>query len=284
MEAWFEKNVLEPDFPFRLFINEGSCPVAHHWHNEIEIIYMIEGSVKVGVNDKMYNLMKGDILLINSGDIHCFMPEYNQSNRIVIQFNLSIFDNIDSAISDKKEIRLLFDRSKRLSRYWDSDVKAEMEEQIKDIIREYNEKKEGYKLALKARLYDLVVLLIRKVPMEKRTYEDENRQIDTLNRLENVFQYVEKNYSLEISLEQAAFVAGYSIYHFTRFFKKNTGITFSQYLSNFRITKAEWELLNSNSNITEIAYKSGFNSIKTFNRVFKEVKGQTPSQYRKSKI
>ena len=284
MEAWFEKNVLEPDFPFRLFINEGSCPVAHHWHNEIEIIYMIEGSVKVGVNDKMYNLMKGDILLINSGDIHCFMPEYNQSNRIVIQFNLSIFDNIDSAISDKKEIRLLFDRSKRLSRYWDSDVKAEMEEQIKDIIREYNEKKEGYKLALKARLYDLVVLLIRKVPMEKRTYEEENRQIDTLNRLENVFQYVEKNYSLEISLEQAAFVAGYSIYHFTRFFKKNTGITFSQYLSNFRITKAEWELLNSNSNITEIAYKSGFNSIKTFNRVFKEVKGQTPSQYRKSKI
>ncbi|HAZ38221.1 MAG TPA: AraC family transcriptional regulator [Clostridiaceae bacterium] len=284
MEAWFEKNVLEPDFPFRLFINEGSCPVAHHWHNEIEIIYMIEGSVKVGVNDKMYNLMEGDILLINSGDTHCFMPEYNQSNRIVIQFNLSIFDNIDSAISDKKEIRLLFDRSKRLSRYWDSDVKAEMEEQIKDIIREYNEKKEGYKLALKARLYDLVVLLIRKVPMEKRTYEDENRQIDTLNRLENVFQYVEKNYSLEISLEQAAFVAGYSIYHFTRFFKKNTGITFSQYLSNFRITKAEWELLNSNSNITEIAYKSGFNSIKTFNRVFKEVKGQTPSQYRKSKI
>lgn len=131
MEAWFEKNVLEPDFPFRLFINEGSCPVAHHWHNEIEIIYMIEGSVKVGVNDKMYNLMKGDILLINSGDIHCFMPEYNQSNRIVIQFNLSIFDNIDSAISDKKEIRLLFDRSKRLSRYWDSDVKAEMEEQIR---------------------------------------------------------------------------------------------------------------------------------------------------------
>lgn len=137
---------------------------------------------------------------------------------------------------------------------------------------------------MKARLYDLVVLLIRKVPMEKRTYEDENRQIDTLNRLENVFQYVEKNYSLEISLEQAAFVAGYSIYHFTRFFKKNTGITFSQYLSNFRITKAEWELLNSNSNITEIAYKSGFNSIKTFNRVFKQVKGQAPSQYRKSKI
>lgn len=284
MEAWFEKNVLEPDFPFRLFINEGSCSVAHHWHNEIEIIYMIEGGVKVGVNDNMYNLMKGDILLISSGDIHCFMPEYNQSSRIVIQFNLSIFDNIDSAISDKKEIRPLFDRSKRLSRYWDSDVKAEMEEQIKDIIREYSEKKEGYKLALKARLYDLVVLLIRKVPMEKRTYEEENRQIDTLNRLENVFQYVEKNYSSEISLEQVAFVAGYSIYHFTRFFKKNTGITFSQYLSNFRITKAEWELLNDNSNITEIAYKSGFNSTKTFNRVFKEVKGQTPSQYRKSKI
>lgn len=284
MEAWFEKCVLEPDFPFRLFPNEGSFGVAHHWHDEIEIIYMVEGSVRVGVNNKMYDVMEGDILLISSGDIHCFMPESSHSNRVVIQFNLSIFDNFTSIVKERKEIRPLFDRSKRLSRYWDKDVKADMEKQIKSLIREYDDKKEGYKLALKARLYDLVVLLIRKVPMETRTYEEESKQRDTLSRLENVFQYVENNYYSGISLEQAACEAGFSTYHFTRFFKQNTGITFSQYLSNFRITKAEWLLMNDDCNITEVAYKSGFNSIKTFNRVFKSHKGQTPSEYRKSKI
>ncbi len=282
MEAWFEKCLLEVDFPFRLFLNEGSFGVAHHWHDEIEIIYMVEGNVKVGVNDKIYDVSEGDILLISSRDIHCFMPESSHSNRVVIQFNLSIFDNLNSMMGERKEIRPLFDRSKRFSKYWDIHVKMEMEEQIKALIKEYNDKQEGYKLALKARLYDLLVLLLRKVPMETISHEEESRQKDTLDRLENVFQYVENSYASEITLEQAAQVAGFSPYHFSRFFKQNTGITFGQYLSNFRITKAEWFLLSENMSITDTAYKAGFNSIKTFNRVFKLKKGQTPSQFKKA--
>lgn len=279
MEAWLEKNILDPDFPFRLFINEGSYPASHHWHDEIEIIYMIEGGVKVGVNNKTYNLKEGDILLISSGDIHYFLPEYNHSNRVVIQFNLSIFDNFFSVINERKEIRPLFDRSKRLSSDWHIIVKEEMEKQINGIIDEYNCKRPGYKLALKARLYDLIVLLIRKVPIENITSEEENKHREVLNRLENVFQYVENNYSLEISLTDAAKQAGFSVYHFTRFFKQNTGITFIRYLNTFRITKAEWLLLNNDLSITEIAYKCGFNSVKTFNRVFKELKSFSPTEY-----
>lgn len=284
MEAWFEKNVLEPEFPFRLFMNEGKFSTPHHWHDEIEIIYMLEGSVKCGVNSTLYNIEKGDILIISSGDIHYFLPEYSNSNRLVVQFNLSIFDNLTSGTSEKKEIKPLFHRSKRLSRMWDIKVKTAMVEQIKELIKEYNMQKEGYKLALKARLYDLVVLLIREVPMETITKEEETKQQEILNRLENVFQYVENNYSSEISLEKAANEAGFSIYHFARFFKQNTGITFSQYLSNYRITQAEWMLMNNNDSITEISYKCGFNSVKTFNRVFKDIKKCSPTQYKKSKI
>lgn len=282
MEAWFEKCLLEVDFPFRLFLNEGSVGTSHHWHDEIEIIYMIEGSVKVGVNNKMYDLMEGDILLISSGDIHCFMPESGDSNRVVIQFNLSIFDNLNSVIEKRQEIRPLFHRSKRLSSYWDKEVKIEMEDQIKALIKEYTDRQPGYKLALKARLYDLLVLLLRKVPMETRSFEEESKQKDTLSRLENVFQYVENNYCSEITLEKVSQIAGFSTYHFSRFFKQSTGITFGQYLSNFRITKAEWFLLTENDSITNIAYKAGFNSVKTFNRVFKLKKDKTPSEYRKA--
>lgn len=281
MEAWFEKNVLEPNFPFRLFINEGYLSVPHHWHDEIEIIYMIEGGVKVGVNNNMYNLQEGNILIISSGDIHYFLPEYNKSNRVVIQFNLSIFDNLTSGMEERQKIRPFFHRSKRLSSFWEAAVKYDMEKQIKELIREYSERKEGYKLALKARLYDLVVLLLRKVPMETLTLEEESKQRDILNRLENVFRFVENNYSSDISLEDAAREAGFSIYHFARFFKQNTGITFGQYLSNFRITKAEWMLMNNDYSITETAFKCGFNSVKTFNRVFKELKNYSPSEYRK---
>lgn len=281
MEAWMEKNILEPGFPFRLFINEGILPVAHHWHDEIEIIYMIDGGVKVGIDDKTFILKEKDILLIGSGDIHCFLPEYSESNRLVIQFSLSIFDNAISSINERKEIRPLFHRTKRLSSDWNFEVKLKIEKQIQEIYEEYSKKEEGYKLALKARLYDLVVLLLRRVPMETRSLVEENKKKEILSRLENVFQFVESNYASEISLEDAAKEAGFSIYHFTRFFKQNTGMTFVQYLSHFRITKAEWLLMSSNNNIIEISYKCGFNSIKTFNKVFKELKSCSPSQYRK---
>lgn len=284
MEAWFEKNLLEPNFPFRLFMDEGKFPVPHHWHDEIEIIYMKEGSVKVGINNNIYNIKEGDILLISSADIHYFLPEGNNGKRTVIQFNLSIFDSFFSVMSERKEIRPLFADSKRLSTEWNTSVKLEMESQIKGIIEEYNDKAEGYKLALKARLYDLAVLLLRKVPMESRSLEEETKQREALSRLENVFQFVENNHTTDISLEDASKEAGFSVYHFTRFFKQNTGITFGQYLSNFRITKAEWFLMNNQYTITEISNKCGFNSVKTFNRVFKELKGYSPSQYRKSKI
>jgi AraC-like DNA-binding protein/quercetin dioxygenase-like cupin family protein len=281
MEAWFEKNVLEPDFPFRLFINEGYTSVPHHWHDEIEIIYMVEGGVRVGVNNNIYNLLEGDIFIIGSGDIHYFLPEYNKSSRVVIQFNLSIFDNIASGIEERQRLRPLFHRSKRLSSFWGKEVKDDVEKQIKELIREYNEKKEGYKLALKARLYDLVVLLLRKVPIETLTFEEDSKQRDVLRRLENVFEFVENNYISDITLEDAAKEAGFSVYHFSRFFKQNAGMTFGQYLNNFRITKAEWFLINDDDNITEIAFKSGFNSVKTFNRVFKEIKKCSPTEYRK---
>lgn len=281
MEAWFEKNVLEPDFPFRLFMNEGRYSTPPHWHEEIEIIYMEKGNVDVGVNNKIYNLKENDILLISSGDIHYFLPEYNISNRVVIQFNLSIFNNITSTINEKKEIRPLFDRSKRRSTFWQPEVKLDMEKQIKELIRENEERKPGYKIALKARLYDLLVLIIRKVPMENMTIEEESKQREKLSRLESVFQYVEGNYTNDITLETVAKVAGFSVYHFSRFFKENTGVTFSQYLNSFRITKAEWMLMNEEGNITEIAFNCGYNSIKTFDRVFKQMKGYTPKEYRK---
>jgi AraC-like DNA-binding protein len=72
------------------------------------------------------------------------------------------------------------------------------------------------------------------------------------------------------------------MYHFTRFFKDTTGMTFWQYLNNYKVSKAVNLLINTSDSISEIAFNSGFNSIKTFNRVFKQVKGCSPSEFRKA--
>lgn len=280
MQGSFEKTVLEPDFPFRLFFNPGYISTPHHWHEDIEIIYLVEGRVKVGINNDIYSLAMGDILFIGSGAVHCFFEEMELSRRAVIQFRMSIYDTFLSGNQDTRTIRPTFNQSMHLTA--GTEIHALMEKQIQQLIKEYSEAKEGYKLFLKGRLYDLAGILLRYMPKGVYSPEAESHQMERLKRLDKVFQYVEKNYQDSIDLEEISKVAGFSKYHFSRFFKENTGVTFLDYLNNFRITKAEWFLLYDKGSILEIAYKSGFNSIKTFNRIFKYLKGCAPMEYRKS--
>ena len=116
--------------------------------------------------------------------------------------------------------------------------------------------------------------------VEERTYKPKEKS----KRLSCVIDYIEMNYQNQITLDEIANEAGFSKFHFTRFFKDMTGVTFLNYLNNFRITKVEEALLNTEISITNIAMKSGFKNIKTFNRVFKNIKGCSPMEYRRRLI
>lgn len=284
MQALYERNLLDPDFPFRLFLSEGNFSFPHHWHEEIEIIYIMEGKLKVGINDQSFLLEARDILILSSGDVHCFLSQQHWGKFLIIQFGLSLFDSFFSVMTERKFIRPLFGNSKKMSSHWNQAVHEAMEKQILSLHEEYNRKQEGYRMALKARLYDLVVILLRKIPTETYSSEEKNKQLSKLERLENIFQFVEENFQRELSLEEVAKAASFSEFHFTRFFKAATGITFGQYLSHFRITKAEWYLADTQMPVTEVAFKAGFNSVKTFNRVFKQWKDCSPTAYRRAII
>ena len=285
MQGTFEKTVLESDFPFRLFLHDGYGSVPHHWHEDIEIIYPVEGIVKVGIGNDLYHLKVRDILIIGPGEVHFFLKEMEPSSRAVIQFRMSIYDAFLSGSKDSRTIRPMFTHSKYLTP--GTEIHSLMEKQIQQLINENTAAKDGYKLIMKARLYDLAGILIRHLPKAEYLAETEysakaeSHQIERLQKLDMVFQYVDKYYQSKISLQEISKVAGFSQYYFTKFFKENTGVTFVSYLNNFRITKAEWYLMEETDSITEVAYKSGFNSVKTFNRVFKQLKGCAPMEYRK---
>jgi len=83
-----------------------------------------------------------------------------------------------------------------------------------------------------------------------------------------------------LSLGQVAKAVNMSTFYFCKMFKKITGINFTDYLSRVRIEKAKNLLLNPNLRISEIAYEVGFQSLTHFNRVFKKITGQSPTQYR----
>ncbi|HZJ83524.1 MAG TPA: AraC family transcriptional regulator [Clostridia bacterium] len=283
MRAMHQKNFLEPDFPFSLAVS-NNLEFPPHWHEEVEIVYMVEGDMQIGLNNETFQLQERDIFLIGRGNVHHFTPPIKPNKSIIIQLGLPFFRSLSIIMENNQFLRPLLE----FSRVEDSSLQAsthnDIENQILAMIRESKEEKEGYKMALKARLFDLMVILVRQVPMEPFPIRDKHRQVSRLKRLDKVLAYIDSNYHDNITLGDVALVANFSKYHFTRFFKEATGMTFNEYLNMVRVRKVEEYLLNVDIPITEIGYKAGFNSIQTFNRVFKRIKGCSPTEFRKKRL
>lgn len=96
----------------------------------------------------------------------------------------------------------------------------------------------------------------------------------------NAKRYIQDHFNEKISLDEASQAVNASTRHFCKVFKSATGITFTDYLARVRVEKAKHLLMNPNLRISEIAFETGFESISQFNRSFKRITNQSPSQFR----
>ena len=106
------------------------------------------------------------------------------------------------------------------------------------------------------------------------------RQSKDNHLLFEIFSFIEKNFNSNCSLEELAKITGYDYTYLSRYFKNVTNISFNSYVNNFRLNHACYLLNNTNESIMNCALNSGYNSIRTFNRNFKETLGMTPEEFR----
>lgn len=282
MEALHQKNtnINTGHFPVNVF-NTDVQVFPPHWHERIEIVYVLGEELKIGVNNIVYTLHKRDILIVGMGEVHYFLMQPQKCDRIIIHFELSLFGSLANSISGRRLLNPLipFCPDNELSAF---SIHAFFERIILAIQQETQLKEKGFEFILGARLYELAAGIIRYIPNEKLCAAEMNKQMKKLQLLEQVAQYVDRNLYREITLEEVSKHVNFSMYHFTRFFKDTTGMTFWQYLNNYKVSKAANYLINTTDTISEIAFNSGFNSIKTFNRVFKQIKGCSPSEFKKA--
>jgi AraC-like DNA-binding protein/ligand-binding sensor protein len=107
--------------------------------------------------------------------------------------------------------------------------------------------------------------------------QQENSELPMITRAK---EFIQKNQTEDLSLPMVARAVNTSTYYFCKLFKKVVGINFTDYLARIRIEKAKNLLLNPNLRVSEIAYEVGFQSLTHFNRVFKTIVGQAPTEYR----
>jgi AraC-like DNA-binding protein len=107
--------------------------------------------------------------------------------------------------------------------------------------------------------------------------EEDNTESPLIARARD---FIDRNQAEDLSLEAVAKAVNTSTFYFCKMFKRATGLTFTEYLSRVRVEKAKSLLLNPHIRISEVAFEVGFQSLSQFNRVFKKITGQSPSQYR----
>lgn len=289
MKLYLEIPQLDKRFPFRSFVNNGDRLCYPHWHKEIEIVYCTKGSVDLGVNDEKVRLEEGDIRFVSGGDVHYFLVSRG-SERVVIQFDLNLFQDIP--VPDRKEhpLRETFSEMEPFSRKWPAGLGGRMRSLIESIHEENTLRRKGYAYLVKARLLEMLAMILREIPKgeerprPKISEESATKSRDTLEMLQRVFAYVEEHFREPVTLGGVARHMGFSPHYFTKLFKRSTGMTFISFLNEYRISQAKWMLLNEEAPMSEVAEASGFGSVKTFHHLFKEATGMSPLKYRKDNI
>lgn len=276
IEGLHEKKIFDKSFPFRMIVNKNiNFTYPPHWHNAMELVYVLKNDFVVLVNSKKYHLNEKDILYIPGGDVHEFCNEMPTGVRVFINFelsNLNSYVDINRIYTQLHDVKLITPSDEKLYK--------DMENQLEKILKEWEISGVADELYYTARMLDILVLLCRSAPssviMEKRSGENDIG----LDKISKSLEFIENNYMRDIHLKDIAGAAGFSEYYFSRLFKEITEKTFRRYLNEYRIKKAEEILVNPEKTISEAAYTVGFNSISTFDRLFKLIKGCSPKEFR----
>lgn len=277
---------LDSRFPFRSFPDYGQVFVYPHWHKEVEFIYVVEGTIKIGVADQLLSLNAGDIYFFDSGVPHYFLAS-PESQRFVYQFDLSLFSTIFLDANYGETIDQIFTTRENWSVNWPEDVQNKCQKLLTQLMSHYENKAGNGLYEVYAMLHELLVVLHKEVPkkqgeLRKIVSSVSLRDKETIGKMDQIFAYLESNYQHKISMEEIAKQIGFNPQYFSRFFKKQTGITFTEFLTEYRLNIAKAILSSETSSMIEVAEKSGFNSVKTFHHVFKEYVGMSPKKYRMS--
>ncbi|MCM3725776.1 helix-turn-helix domain-containing protein [Neobacillus cucumis] len=274
MNFTYEIIEMNKELPLHIFLNSVDY-VTNHWHDSIEIIFVLKGKVSVSVNDKRFELNEKDVFLINANDIHAIG---HQEENLLLTIQLPIPDlkesikDVDSFVFSCKSF------------LYDEQHQAEFNE-LRSLLAQMmwviNKEGEGYELQIKSFYFQLIYLLIKNF---KEETEKENKLSSQkhIERLLRITSYVKDNFKQQITLNELSQIEFLSVHYLSKFIQKHLGMPFSKYVDSIRLDHAVKDIVFTDIPLTQIALDNGFSSVKAFNRAFKEFYHQTPSEYRRA--
>lgn len=261
----------------------GEMPVYAHWHEEAEFLLVLEGEMAFQIGTDLHPLRAGEAIYVPGGDIHAGHPRGKGGCAffaVVFRMDWLRSGTLDRVQSDY--LARLLDGSRTLPvRYdgtqpWSAAVLGE----LRAIREAMAERKPGYELAVKARLYLILAEIFGGpgwLPRHRERPEDRQR----LELLKTVITHIETRFAEKIYLRDLASLAGMSESRFSRFFKQTMRQTPLAYINRYRVEKAAELLRETDRKLLDIALEVGFEHQGYFIKRFREQMGVTPAEYRR---
>lgn len=264
-------------FTVRVFNEQNkNSPRFYHFHPELELIYVKGGSGKRHIGNHLSCYQNGELILMGSGLPHAGFTDRMTRNEseVVVQMKENFLGDNFFDIPEMKPVQQLFERA-RLGISFFGETRKVIGTRLEQlaVMDQFD------------RLLELLSIL--KQMAESEEYELLNAREFALevklqdnDRINEIYDFVHSNFTRAISLDEISAEVNMTVPAFCRYFKKQSGKTFTQFVNEFRVIHACKLLIEEQKSITEIAFESGFNNFSHFNKLFKEKTGNSPSAYR----
>jgi AraC-like DNA-binding protein len=264
------------------FFDYKFYPTPWHYHPEYELVLVTESTGKRFIGDTITSFKPGDLALIGSDLPHLYKndPEYYhpqstlRAKSIVVHFSEASFGPGFFSLPESKGIKNLLSWADH-----GLEIKSRTNEEVSVLMHELVEMN-GLPRWLKwLQILSCLASATDLSYISKRGIQGKNKLEH--ERLTCIFNFVAENYKREIKLKEVADMVNMAENSFSRFFSQQTRKSFSTFLNEFRLGHASKMLIESEKSVITICYESGFKNVSNFNRMFKNVYGISPLQYRK---
>lgn len=281
-----------PDYPVGVYYVEPSnmymSHVRWHWHEELEINFVKEGSAMFRIGDETIQLNAGQAIFLNCNILHS-IRNAEQNNCVILSLMFHtrfLFDDETSSSAAMYLHPILSDSSLRYIVFDKKDMWGRgMLTYISNMLEANLSQEFGYELLTKSALSEFWFHLLKKRKIQPTVHASSPKAFSPdQNRIKDAILYIETHFSETITLDDIANSIHVSKSECCRCFKRAVGLTPFEYLMRYRILQAAGRILQNDksaSSIANLASSVGFNNTSYFNKLFKEYFDCTPLQYRK---
>lgn len=289
MDKWIEEpKVVVNGEEMQIVVHENILPgpilcAPVHAHKYIEVLYCISGVHEILLNRKLYTFSKGDMVLINSKELHQIKAITNEiSDYIVVRFEPDIlYTSYQNAFELKYLLPFTLNET-AAKKVFPSDVieKTFLPEIFQELLKDYTEKTYCYEFAIRTNICRIFLWILRYWKQNGVVMHSAISDDRLIEQFKPALEYINKHCARDISASDMAEFCHMSYSYFSRMFKKVVNKSFREYLNYQRIKKAELLLATTDLSITDIAMQTGFSTSSYFIQQFKLIKHVSPKQFR----